>query len=155
LRASALICLGAGAGIITGELRHVRGSDVVERSGGVLVHLAGARSRAVPVLERYHERLLEAAAFAGDHYAIGGRNPDRRNVTDSLSAALSTDSALPRLQAGRLRSTWLVSCAERIGLGAFMHAAGITCSQRLGDLAAQLPAVGEEQLIALLAAGSR
>ena len=150
LRASALICLGAGAGVIAGELRHVRGSDIVARSGGVIVQLAGARSRAVPVLEHYQQRLLEAARFAGERYAIGGRNPDRRNVTDTLSAALSTDSSLPRLQAGRLRSTWLVACARQIGLGAFMHAAGITCSQRLEDLAAQLAAVGEEQLVALL-----
>ena len=152
LRASALICLGAGAGIITGELRHVRGSDVVERSGGVLVQIAGARSRAVPVLERYHERLLQAAAFAGDRYVIGGRNPDRRNVTDTLSAALSTDISLPRLQAGRLRSTWLVECARAIGLGVFMQAAGVSCSQRLGDLTAQLPQATEHELVALLGA---
>jgi integrase len=150
LRASALICLGAGAGIITGELRHVRGSDVVERSGGVIVEVGGVRSRSVPVLERYQSRLWEAAAFAGERYVIGGRNPDRRNVTDNLSALLSADSSLPRLQAGRLRSTWLVHCAQRIGLHAFMHAAGITCSQRLGDLAAELPATTENQLIRLL-----
>ncbi|MHB8660289.1 MAG: hypothetical protein ACYC91_20630 [Solirubrobacteraceae bacterium] len=150
MRAGALVCLGAGAGIITGELRHVRGTDVVVRSGGVLVKVAGARSRWVPVVERYQHRLLQAAAFAGDRYVIGGRNPDRRNVTETLSAALSTDVSLPRLQAGRLRSTWLVECAQRIGLGVFMHAAGITCSQRLGDLAAQLPQATEVELIAML-----
>jgi integrase len=150
LRASALVCLGAGAGVVAGELRHVRGTDVVVRSGGVLVTVGGARSRAVPVLERYHERLLEAAAFAGDRFIVGGRNPDRRNVTDTLSAALSADVSLPRLQAGRLRSTWLVQCARTIGLGAFMHAAGISCSQRLGDLAAELPAVSEAELVAML-----
>jgi integrase len=150
LRASALVCLGAGAGVIAGELRHVRGSDIVERSGGVLVTVAGTRTRAVPVSERYQQRLLEAAAFAGDRYVIGGRDPDRRNVTDTLSAALSTDISLPRLQAGRLRSTWLVQCAQRIGLGAFMQAAGLSCSQRLGDLAAQLPDATEDELVALL-----
>jgi integrase len=150
LRASALVCLGAGAGVIAGELRHVRGVDVLERSGGLLVQVGGARARAVPVHGRYQQRLLEAAAFAGERYAIGGRDPDRRNVTDTLSRALSTDRSLPRLQAGRLRSTWLMQCAERIGLGAFMHAAGISCSQRLGDLAAQLPAVSEDELIRLL-----
>jgi integrase len=152
LRASALVCLGAGAGVIAGELRHVRGSDIVVRSGGVLVKVGGARARAVPVLERYQQRLLEVAAFAGERYVIGGRNPERRNVTDTLSATLSTDSSLPRLQAGRLRSTWLVECAQRIGLGVFMHAAGITCSQRLGDLAAQLPQATEHELVALLGA---
>jgi hypothetical protein len=152
LRASALVCLGAGAGVIAGELRHVRGTDVLARSGGVLVVVGGARARSVPVAERYQQRLLAAAAFAGDRYLIGGRNPARRNVTDSLCAALSTDSSLPRLQAGRLRSSWLVACAELIGLRAFMQAAGISCSQRLGDLAATLPAVSEQQLVALLGA---
>jgi integrase len=150
MRASALVCLGAGAGVIAGELRHVRGSDVVERSGGLLVQVAGGRARAVPVLERYHERLLQAAAFAGDRYVIGGRDPDRRNVTDTLSAQLSTDPSLPRLQAGRLRSTWLVECAGRIRLGVFMQAAGISCSQRLGDLAAQLPEATEDELLTIL-----
>lgn len=152
-RASALICLGAGAGVIAGELRHVRGSDVRARSGGVIVVISGARARSVPVLGRYQQRLSEAAAFAGDRYLIGGRNPDRRNVTDSLSAALSADRSLPRLQAGRLRCTWLVACAQRIGLHAFMHAAGISCSQRLGDLAATLPAVSEVELVKLLGGG--
>ena len=154
LRASALVCLGAGAGIIAGELRHVRGTDVVARAGGVLVQVGGARARSVPVLYRYHERLLAAAAFAGGRYLIGGRDPDRRNVTDALCAALSTDSSLPRLQAGRLRSSWLVECARAIGLSAFMQAAGITCSQRLGDLAAQLPQATEPELVALLAGNS-
>lgn len=139
MRATALICLGAGAGVIAGELRHVSGTDIVCRAGGVLVQVSHRRVRSVPVLERYHERLLEAAAFAGDRLIVGGRDPDRRNVTDTLSAALCTDPGLPRLEPGRLRSTWLVECAQRIGLGAFMRAAGITCSQRLGDLAAQLP----------------
>ena len=152
LRASALICLGAGAGVITGELRHVRGSDIGCRAGGVIVAVSGRRARTVPVSERYHERLLQAAAFAGDRYVIGGRNPDRRNVTDSLCAALSSDLALPRLQAGRLRSTWLVQSAERIGLGVFMQAAGLSCSQRLGDLTAQLPQATERELVALLGA---
>lgn len=153
-RASALICLGAGAGIIAGELRHVRGSDVIWRSGGLLVLVGGARARAVPVLARFHEPLLTAAAFAGDRLIVGGRDRARRNITDELCRALSSDAGLPRLEPGRLRSTWLVACADQIGLKAFMHAAGVRCSQRLGDLAAQLPRPSETELVALLG-GSR
>jgi integrase len=150
MRASALVCLGAGAGVIAGELRDVRGSDVVERAGGVIVAVSGRRVRSVPVLTRYREPLLEAAAFAGEHFLVGGRQAGRRNLTDELCALLSRDPSLPRLDSGRLRSTWLLSCAERIGLRAFMQAAGISCSQRLGDLAAQLPAATEPELVALL-----
>ena len=150
MRAEALVCVGAGAGVIASELRHLRGSDVMARSGGVLVRVGGKRARSVPVLERYQQPLLEAAAFAGEKLIVGGREPGRRNITDELCALLSSDPSLPRLEPGRLRSSWLVACAARIGLGAFMQAAGVSCSQRLGDLAAQLPAATEQQLVALL-----
>ena len=126
-------------GSIAGELRHVRGSDVVERAGGVIVTVSGRRARSVPVLGRYHQPLLHAAEFAGERLIVGGREPGRRNITDELCRALSADSSLPRLHGGRLRSSWLVRCAQAIGLHAFMQAAGITCCQRLGDLAARLP----------------
>ena len=152
MRSSALICLGAGAGIVAGELRHLRGVDVAWRAGGLVVLLGGRRARTVPVLERFHEPLRAAAAFAADGYLLGGSSPKRRNLTDALTVALCQDAGLPGLQAGRLRASWLVACAERIGLPAFMHAAGITCSQRLGDLAAQLPQPSETELIALLGA---
>jgi hypothetical protein len=108
----------------------------------------------VPVLARYQQPLLEAAAFAGGRLICGGREPGRRNISDELCAALSTDRSLPRLEPGRLRSTWLLACAREIGLGAFMQASGIRCSQRLGDLVAQLPDVGEEDLVALLGAST-
>ncbi|MGO9905428.1 MAG: hypothetical protein ACLP4R_18810 [Solirubrobacteraceae bacterium] len=150
MRASALVCLGAGAGIIAGELRHVRGSDVVVRAGGVIVTVSGRRARSVPVLGRYQQPLLHAAEFAGQRLIVGGREPGRRNITDELCRALSADSSLPRLHSGRLRSSWLVHCAQTIGLDAFMQAAGITCSQRLGDLATRLPEASEQELIALL-----
>ena len=109
MRAVAVVCLGAGAGVIAGELRHVRGSDVAQRAGGVLVLVGGRRTRSVPVLARYQEPLLEAARFARESLIVGGREPGRRNVTDELGRALSADRSLPRLQPGRLRSTWLVA----------------------------------------------
>jgi hypothetical protein len=132
----------------------LRGSDVVARAGGVLVLVGGQRARSVPVLCRFHEPLLEAARFAGERLICGGREPGRRNVSDALCAALSADSSLPRLEAGRLRSTWLVACARQVGLPAFMQAAGIRCSQRLGDLVAALPAAAESELITLLGGGA-
>jgi integrase len=150
MRATALVCLGAGAGLIGSELRHLRGEDVLWRSGGLLVVVGGGRARSVPVLARFHEPLRAAAAFAADGYLLGGSAPQRRNLSDALTVVLCTDAGLPRLEAGRLRATWLVACAELIGLPAFMHAAGITCSQRLGDLVSQLTAVEEQEAVRLL-----
>jgi len=136
MRAAALVCLGAGAGLIRGDLRDVRGSDVACRAGGVIVTVRGARPRTVPVLARYH----------------GGTDPGRRNITNPLIRALDGGTGLPRLDTSRLRATWLRDCADGLGLATFMHAAGISCSQRLGDLVAGLEPAGEAGAVRLLGA---
>jgi hypothetical protein len=150
MRAAGLVCLGAGAGLIRGDLREVRGTDVASRSGGVVVTVRGARPRTVPVLARYHARLLAAARFAGTGLVCGGADPGRRNLTNPLIRALDGGTGLPRLDTSRLRATWLADCAELLGLATFMHAAGISCSQRLGDLVAGLEPAGEARAVALL-----
>jgi hypothetical protein len=150
MRAAGLICPGAGAGLIRADLRAVRGTDISTRSGGVIVAVHGNRPRAVPVLARYHQPLLASAAFAGTGLVTGGHDPARRNVTTPLTRALAGGTGLPRLDTSRLRATWLADCAAQIGLAAFLHAAGITCSQRLGDLLATLDPGTEAEAVRLL-----
>ena len=150
MRAAALVCLGAGAGLIRADLRHVRGTDIICRSGGVVVMVRGARPRAVPVLARYQPRLLAAAASAGDGLIAGGADPARRNLTKPLVTALAGGAGLARLDTSRLRATWLAECAELLGLATFLHAAGITCSQRLGDITAALPPGTEAETVRML-----
>jgi integrase len=152
MRTAGLVCLGAGAGLIRADLRTVRGGDVLCRSGGVIVQVTGRRPRVVPVLPRYHGRLLAAARFAGTGLVTGGTDPGRRNLTNPLTRALDGGSGLPRLDTSRLRATWLRDCAELLGLATFMHAAGICCSQRLGDLIAGLEPAGEQDAVRLLGA---
>ena len=152
MRAAGLVCLGAGAGLIRGDLRDVHGTDVGCRSGGVVVTVRGTRPRTVPVLARYHARLLAAARSAGDGLVLCGTDPGRRNLTNPLVAALDGGNGLPRLDTSRLRATWLRDAAELLGLATFMHAAGITCSQRLGDLIAGLEPAGEAAAVRLLGA---
>jgi integrase len=157
MRATALICLGAGAGLIRSDLRQARGTDVIARSGGVLVQVRGARPRAVPVLARYQPRLAEAAEFAGQNFLTGGEKPERGNITNPLTRSLAGRTGLPPLDSSRLRATWLAETAALIGLPAFLQAAGIACCQRLGDIAAGLNPGSEEHAVALLgglAAGS-
>jgi hypothetical protein len=155
MRAAGLVCLGAGAGLIRADLRAVRGTDICCRCGGVVVEVSGARPRVVPVLARYHQPLLAAAEFAGERLVTGGTDPQRNNITHPLIASLAGGSGLPRLEGSRLRATWLADCAELLGLATFMHAAGITCSQRLGDIIATLDPGGEAEAVALLGASAR
>ncbi len=152
MRAAGLVCLGAGAGLIRSDLRDARGADVIARSGGLVVAVRGRRARTVPVLSRYHAPLLAAARSAGNGLICGGADPGRRNITNPLISALDGGSGLPRLDTSRLRATWLAGCAELLGLATFMHAAGISCSQRLGDLVAGLEPGGEAEAVRLLGA---
>jgi hypothetical protein len=155
VRATGLVCLGAGAGLIRSDLRDVRGTDVACRPGGVVVTVSGARPRTVPALARYHAPLLAAARSAGTSLICGGAGPCRRNLTNPLITALDGGSGLPRLDTSRLRATWLADCAELLGLATFMHAAGISCSQRPGDLVAGLEPAGEAGAVRLLGAALR
>lgn len=153
-RVNGLICVGAGAGLVGADLRHVRGRDIIFRSGGVVVEVTGRCPRVVPVLSRYQEILLVSAAFAGCGPLIGGENTNRKNITTPLISSLRGGDDLPRLSTSRLRATWLGECAQAIGLGAFMDAAGITCSQRLGDLVKTAPRLSEDEIVDLLRARS-
>jgi hypothetical protein len=152
-RASALVCLGAGAGLIRSDLRQARGTDITCRSGGVIVAVRGGRApRTVPVLARYHQRLLDAAAFAGGNFLTGGTEPERGNITNPLIRSLAGGGGLPPLDTSRLRATWLAEAAALTGLPAFLHAAGITCCQQLGDITAGLDPGTERDAVALLGA---
>jgi integrase len=150
MRAAGLVCLGAGAGLIRSDLRHVRGTDISCRSGGVIVNVRGRRPRVVPVLARYHGPLLASAQFAGTGLVTGGTDPGRRNVTTPLITSLAGGTGLARLDTSRLRATWLAEVAQLLGLATFLHAAGISCSQRLGDITATLQPGDEAEAVALL-----
>src|SRR5262249_12073124 len=117
-----------------------------------IVSVRGARPRTVPVLSRYQSRLLAAAASAGNALICGGVDPERRDLTNPLIRALDGGGGVPRLGTSPLRAARLRGCAELLGLAPFMHAAGISCSQRLGDLVAGREPAGEAGAVRLLGA---
>jgi hypothetical protein len=119
----------------------------------MIVAVRGGRApRTVPVLARYHQRLLDAAAFAGGNFLTGGTEPERGNITNPLTRSLAGGGGLPPLDTSRLRATWLAEAAALTGLPAFLHAAGITCCQQLGDITAGLDPGTERHAVALLGA---
>jgi integrase len=149
-RASGLICLGAGAGLVGVDLRAVRGRDVAARHGGVVVTVGGPRPRVVPVLARFADRALASASFSGEDFIVGGVEINRRNVTSRLIASMSGGGDLARLEIPRLRATWLSTVGALIGLPTFMAAAGVSCSQRLGDVVSRMDPLCESDAVALL-----
>ena len=107
------------------------------------------------MLARYHAPLLAAAAFAGEQLVTGGTDPGRHNISNPLTRSLAGGAGLPALDTSRLRATWLTEVAGLLGLATFMHAAGITCCQRLGDITATLDPGSEEAAVALLGGTAR
>src|SRR6185312_12887754 len=96
--------------------------------------------------------LAAAAVFAGARPLCGGSSPTRKNLTADLVGRLAGGGGLPRLEGGRLRSTWLAEHLDRLGLSVLMAAAGLSCSQRLGDLAAAITPVDQDQAMVILGA---
>ena len=91
---------------------------------------------------------------AGPHL-LTYRQTERTFGLAADALAKDAPDGLPRLDTSRLRATWLADVAGLIGLATFMHAAGITCSQRLGDLLASLEPAGEQDAVRLLGADRR
>ena len=150
MRCGALICLGAGAGLAGADLRGA--AAAISPAGPAASWSRSAAAR--PGWYRSHPATTTCCsprrAFAGTRLITGGRDPGRRNVTTPLIRSLAGGTGLPRLDTSRLRATWLAGCAGRLGLATFMAAAGITCSQRPGDLIAGLHPAGEAQAVTLL-----
>lgn len=154
MRLSALVCLGAGAGLTGADMRVVRGVHVQRRHGGMLVVVEGRRARIVPVLVGYHDRLWRSAGFASDSYLTGGVSPARHNVTSPVVGHLCGGADLPRIELGRLRASWLSTQAAALGLPELFAAAGFSHSQHVGDVVARL-AVGDEAAMVGLLGGVR
>ncbi len=97
MRATALICLGAGAGLIGAELRHLSGRDVSARLGGLVVEVSGRRARAVPVAARFHRPLEEAARLRRG--GLPARRAGARPSQPQRGAERRAVRAIPRWRA--------------------------------------------------------
>jgi integrase len=107
-RALALVGLGLGAGLSTGEITSALCGDITVERGEVLVTVRGPRARTVKVAEEWRPAVLEAAAdgsasawiFCPDR-AAGGKNM----VTNFL-AKHPSNHLRPNTQ--KMRATWIV-----------------------------------------------
>ncbi|HVT75925.1 MAG TPA: hypothetical protein VHD87_02760 [Acidimicrobiales bacterium] len=103
-----LMYLALGAGLLTKDLRVVRGCHVATDDIGTQIHLPGPRPRTVPVLHQYAATIVAAAAERGDrpmilpHYKFRGPNL----VTGFVAGCVASEA--PRLSVVRLRTNWLV-----------------------------------------------
>jgi hypothetical protein len=123
---SVMVAGGLGAGLTTADWRLVRGTDVAVNDDGVVVHVPDGKVRAVPVLARWEDTIAAAAVRAGDGFLLrpaAGRS-DRNLLSRLITVGVSGDQ--PKLNAQRLRATWIVwHLCSRTPLDVLATAAGI------------------------------
>ncbi|HVA44150.1 MAG TPA: hypothetical protein VNF50_11770 [Acidimicrobiales bacterium] len=146
---SGLLGLGLGAGIVGAELRGITGASLRAAHGGLVLDVGGARARTVPVDPAYHQLLSSAAGYAGERFICGGVTPARKNLSADLTARARGINQ-PRIEGGRLRSTWLVGHLARMGLRALLVGAGLASAQGLSDLVGFLTPLDEAGLVTAL-----
>lgn len=152
--AYALISLGCGAGLASGEILRVRAGDVQFDDHGAVVALTGDRARSVPVLSSWVPYLRSSgeAASAGDFlFRPGSRGHDWSLITNFV---LQGAHIGVRPQTQRMRSTWIVHHLTR---GTFpvqlVRAAGVSTFESLSRFAAFVPELDADTARRALSAG--
>jgi len=138
-RATALIALGAGAGLDGRWCTKIRPEDLRRTSGGLLVRVGPPNPRIVPVLTSFEGDLEGLPVGPADEVLVGGAYKTKNRASD-LVARLDAAPGCPRLSSSRLRSTWLVHHLT-IGtrLPELAGAAGLVGVTVLSDLLAFVP----------------
>ena len=153
--ARALTALGLGAGLDGRWITRVTASDVRRSAGGVVVRVGEPAARAVTVMARWEDEIVDLARTAGTEYLVGGRSISR-NRTGHLVARLSVPTGHPPLAPARLRSSWLLWHLEHgTRLPELCRAAGIQGPAVLSDLLPLVPPMSSAERDAMLRGDAR
>jgi integrase len=154
--ALALICLGLGAGLRTGEIVAARRRDVVAAADGVEVHVCGRLARTVAVAGEAASVLARLVGGDGDEYLFHPEEAERSyaNFVNDFCAHLVCDPSAPHLVVGRLRSSYICDhLASGTPLSELLELTGIAEVESLLRYARLLP--GAPQSKAALRAALR
>jgi len=105
--ATALLALGAGAGLATEDLLTIHVSDVTLIDGFVIVNVTGRRPRQVPVLAEWEGDLLDVVRETTPGSFVFGQNRTTRQK-NAVSNFLSKTTGTHKPNSQRLRATWIV-----------------------------------------------
>lgn len=134
---SAVVGLGLGAGCDGTDLKAMRADDV-EDSGddGIVVTIRSrGGQRRVAVLRPYEDLVRRSVTGLNPGQLLLGQKEDRANVSTPILSRAKLYGDVPRIEPGRLRTTWLASLMRRpVPLQVILHAAGLTSARTLTDL---------------------
>ncbi|MFJ3254765.1 hypothetical protein ACIPK9_18125 [Streptomyces sp. NPDC086771] len=149
----ALMALGAGCGLMPGEVPPMRGSHVRVTSGGVAVLEEKLLGRLVACHSDWEGTLAELAETSGTGFLFrpGRKVTAAKNLVSSWPARHRAHAGLPPLSARRLRSTWIVGrLSEGISPEAVASAAGMASPAGLAGYHHWVPPLPRAKVIRLL-----
>jgi len=146
-----IVGLGLGAGVDPADFRYLCGIHIHDLGDtGIRGDIPGPKARTVWVRADHEHIVREGLAGLGDHRKrlIGGKSTDRNSVGRIIENA-RFHGAVPHIDTGRLRSTWLTwTLQQNLPLPVIMQAAGLKGARTLAELVEYLPVpdVGGEVL---------
>lgn len=144
----AVVGLGLGAGLDSGDLRSMRGRDIEDRgdAGGITVRVTTGAVRRVVVRREYEDLVRRGVAGLDPADLVTGRLEARKHVGSRVvDAATVLSGKAPHIEMSRLRSTWLtwlLGCPVPLPL--IMAASGLRSARTLTDLLAYLDAADND-----------
>jgi hypothetical protein len=144
--ATALIALGAGAGLDGRWSTQVTGDDVLHADSVLLIRVGEPSARLVPVLAEFEDDVTQLSVLALQGEALIGGFSTAKNRASDLAGRIETSHSTPKLSAARLRSTWL-AMHLRLGtrLPELAAAAGLTSVTVLSDLLVHVEPLGDTE----------
>jgi len=137
----AVVGLCAGAGLDSQDFRNLRRRHIDDLGeDGITVHVPAPRPRIVMVRRAYEEILRAGLEGLRPGSLIIGTKQSQKNLIGKVVAKAEFHGEVPRIEAARLRATWLAWLVNtQTPLPVILDAAGLKTARTLVELIRHLP----------------
>jgi integrase len=154
--AQTLVALGAGAGLSSIEIAHLKVSCIEQHLDGsveIHVHVDGDYKRSVIVSSPFDAKLAElVSSLESDRMAfLPNRASTTNDVVSNFISKLASPPGTPTITVRRLRNTWFVNhLTNRVDVFTLMRAAGLESLESISRLSAFVPEITDADRVAQL-----
>lgn len=148
-RACLVVGLGGGGGLDAIDIRNQQRLGIIDRGdNGIVVKVAGPKPRTV-IIRREYEALVRIGieGLKANDFVLKNNGPQSQNPVGRALDDVEHFDDTPRIDVGRLRSTWLAWLMNRpVPVRVILQAAGLQSARTLSDLLPHLPAADSADL---------
>lgn len=132
----AVVGLARGAGLDSQDFRHLRRPHVDDqRDEGIWVGVQPPRARLVPVRRDWEDLVRIGLEGLGTKDLIIGTSTSRRNIAAKIVEKATILGDAPKIEAGRLRTTWLADLlASEVPLSVVMAVSGLSSARTITEV---------------------